>query len=182
MNIKAKGSTESFIINKTISHFIKSLDDLVSLPNVDEGVDALREYPTPDSEAVQEGCPFLQFCKDKQDEAYSEGRSRLKFPNSKHNKKPSDAADVGPYDASRKKVPWPDEATIKAVAAGLHHELFKALEIYIKDQCLWYMFIGYVLGTAEQMGIDIRSGADWDMDTQVTDQTFNDLGHFEIYE
>lgn len=44
------------------------------------------------------------------------------------------------------------------------------------------MFIGYVLATAEQMGIKVISSGDWDGDTQVNDQTFNDLFHFELIE
>jgi hypothetical protein len=71
---------------------------------------------------------------------------------SKHNYYPSRAVDVAPYP------------------------------INFTDYKRIYMFIGYVLATAEQMGIRIRSGSDWDMDTEVTDQSFNDLLHFELLE
>lgn len=69
---------------------------------------------------------------------------------SKHNHFPSKAVDVTPYP------------------------------INFIDYKRIYMFIGYVLATAEQMGIKLRSGSDWDMDTEVNDQTFNDLLHFEL--
>lgn len=69
---------------------------------------------------------------------------------SKHNYYPSKAVDVAPYP------------------------------INFTDYKRIYMFIGYVMATAKQMGIEIRSGGDWDRDTEVTDQTFNDLLHFEL--
>ena len=43
-------------------------------------------------------------------------------------------------------------------------------------------FAGYVIGIAYQMGLKIRWGGDWDMDTQVKDNNFDDLPHFEIKE
>lgn len=52
--------------------------------------------------------------------------------------------------------------------------------INFNDYKRLYMFVGYVLATANALGIKVRSGADWDGDTQVNDQSFNDLAHFEI--
>ena len=49
-----------------------------------------------------------------------------------------------------------------------------------QDSALFYYFGGYVMRTAEDHGIEIRWGGDWDGDHQVKDQTFNDLVHFEI--
>lgn len=48
------------------------------------------------------------------------------------------------------------------------------------DYQRFYAFAGFVVGTATQMGIKIRWGGDWDSDRDFTDQTFNDLVHFEI--
>ena len=82
--------------------------------------------------------------------------SKLKFPDSKHNSYPSMAIDVVPYP-----VDWQD---IKRM----------------------HYFAGYVKATAEQLkkdqliSHDIRWGGDWDGDTQVNDQTFIDLPHFEL--
>ena len=45
-----------------------------------------------------------------------------------------------------------------------------------------YFFGGFVMGIAKEMGITIRWGGDWDSDTEVNDQKFNDLVHFEIKE
>lgn len=46
-----------------------------------------------------------------------------------------------------------------------------------KDQIL---FAGFVLGVANEMGIAIRWGGDWNGNKDVLDNTFNDLDHFEL--
>lgn len=86
----------------------------------------------------------------KQNEAFRKGYSKLKFPKSKHNKVPAMAADVVPYP-----LDW-------------------------KDTNRMYYFGGYVKAKAEELGIDIRWGGDWDSDTEVDDQSFIDLPHFEL--
>ena len=88
--------------------------------------------------------------KEEQDKAFTEGKSKLKFPKSKHNSNPSLAVDVYPYP------------------------------IDFKDIKRFYMFIGFVKGIATSKGIKIRTGGDWDGDTQVKDETFIDLPHFEL--
>jgi|TARA_R100001530_G_scaffold22342_3_gene18447 peptidoglycan L-alanyl-D-glutamate endopeptidase CwlK len=49
-----------------------------------------------------------------------------------------------------------------------------------------YQFIymaGRVMQEADRLGVDLRYGGDWDRDeTVVSDQKFQDLVHFEIYE
>lgn len=87
-----------------------------------------------------------------QNKAYDEGKSKLRWPNGKHNKLPSLAVDVAPYP-----VDWND----------LHR---------------FYYFAGYVMGIAQEMGIKIRWGGDWDGDKELKDNSFNDLVHFEILE
>jgi len=46
----------------------------------------------------------------------------------------------------------------------------------------FYMFVGYVKRIADELGITIRCGADWDMDGWSKDQKFHDLPHFELVE
>ena len=87
---------------------------------------------------------------DRQNELYSQGKSKVKFPNSKHNSFPSLAVDAVPYP-----IDWDDTRR-------------------------FYMFVGIVRGIASQLGINIRCGADWDGDLEVKDQNFHDLPHFEI--
>ncbi len=43
-------------------------------------------------------------------------------------------------------------------------------------------FGGFVLGMADSLGINLRWGGDWDSDTQLKDQRWNDLAHFELKE
>ena len=85
-----------------------------------------------------------------QNKYYAEGKSKFKFPGSKHNSLPSRAADVTPYP-----VDWEDR----------------------ERQTL---FAGFVIGIAKGMGIDLRWGGDWDMDFQVNDNKFDDFPHFEV--
>ncbi len=101
----------------------------------------------------------------KQDAAFINGKSKVQFPNSKHNSFPSMAADVTPYITGRG-IPWPD----------------KKDKTFMKDVGAWYLLIGYTLAIAGEMGIILRSGADWDRDWDITDQRFDDLPHFEIVE
>ena len=85
-----------------------------------------------------------------QNKAFHEGFSKVKFPNGRHNAMPSQAVDVCPYP-----VDW-------------------------KDLDRFRYFAGFVLGVASQMGIKVRWGGVWDMDTFTKDNKFNDLPHFEI--
>ncbi|MFA6282423.1 MAG: M15 family peptidase, partial [Candidatus Omnitrophota bacterium] len=93
-----------------------------------------------------------------QNKAFAEGKSKLKYPYSKHNKQPAEAVDAAPYIGGR--INWK------------------------RDNLL--LFAGYVLGTADHlyrigvMSHRIRLGADWDKDKDVTDETFRDEPHFEI--
>tara|TARA_R100000908_G_C3738178_1_gene135402 strand:- start:348 stop:743 length:396 start_codon:yes stop_codon:yes gene_type:complete len=88
--------------------------------------------------------------KDRQNKLFDEGKSKLKYPKGKHNATPSKAVDVAPYP-----IDW-------------------------NDRERFTYFAGYVVGIAYQMGLKIRWGGDWDMDTQVKDNNFDDLPHFEI--
>lgn len=53
---------------------------------------------------------------------------------------------------------------------------------YAQQMGRFYHFAGYVKRVAEQMKLRIRWGGDWDNDLDFTDQTFNDLVHFELIE
>lgn len=87
---------------------------------------------------------------EEQDKAYHAGKSKLKYPQSKHNKKPSLAVDVVPHP-----IDW-------------------------NDRDRFYYFGGLVMGIAAAKGIDIRWGGDWDSDNDFKDQSFHDLPHFEL--
>ncbi|MCK5603236.1 hypothetical protein KAR91_15240 [Candidatus Pacearchaeota archaeon] len=44
----------------------------------------------------------------------------------------------------------------------------------------WFKFGGKVLGIAQQLGIPLIWGGDWDGDNQMSDQRSDDLPHFEL--
>lgn len=85
-----------------------------------------------------------------QNKAFAEGKSKLKYPQGKHNKTPSLAADVLPYP-----IDWNDTNRMR-------------------------YFAGFVVGIAASMGIKLRWGGDWNQNTELKDNSFNDLPHFEL--
>ena len=90
--------------------------------------------------------------KKRQNELYAEGKSKLEYPKSKHNKNPSEGVDVAPY--------------------------FPGIGVsFNRQDCIY--FAGYVMGIAGAMNMNIRNGADWDRDAQVSDERFLDILHFE---
>jgi len=85
-----------------------------------------------------------------QDKAFSEGKSKLRWPNGKHNALPSLAVDVAPLP-----IDWQDR------------EKFS-------------YFAGFMLGTAASMGILLRWGGDWGMKMDLKGNQFDDLVHYEL--
>jgi len=95
--------------------------------------------------------------KERQNKLYDEKRTKVKYPDGRHNSNPSKAVDVTPYP-----VDWEDR----------------------ERQTL---FAGFVIGIARSMGIKIRWGGNWDMYEEngrweVKDNRFDDFPHFEIKE
>ena len=88
--------------------------------------------------------------KEEQNKYFDEGKSKVKYPNGRHNANPSNAVDVVPYP-----IDW-------------------------KDTDRMYYFAGFVKGIAYKMGIPIRWGGDWNDNTEVKDTNFKDLPHFEL--
>tara|TARA_R100001530_G_scaffold59945_1_gene43343 strand:- start:1030 stop:1422 length:393 start_codon:yes stop_codon:yes gene_type:complete len=87
-----------------------------------------------------------------QNKAYKEGKSKVVYPNGKHNQIPSVAVDAVPYP-----IDWEDRERMT-------------------------YFAGFVLGVALRMNLKIRWGGDWNMNTELKDNNFDDLPHFEIRE
>jgi len=96
--------------------------------------------------------------KDEQDDLFRRGLSKTQWPNSKHNVNAEGqmhglaiAIDIAPYP-----IRWQDENEFVYVA-------------------------GLVMQTAFILGYKLRWGGNWDRDDDVIDdQTFQDLGHFEL--
>ena len=98
-------------------------------------------------------CSILEGYRNEKDqnEAFRKGNSKVKYPDGRHNTNPCFAVDVLPYP-----IDW-------------------------KDYERMTLFAGYVLGTAEQMGIKLVWGNDWDRDFQTKDTNFKDYPHFELH-
>lgn len=96
--------------------------------------------------------------KEAQDEAFNSGKSKVQWPNGKHNQKPSQAADVYSYP------------------------------INFDDEKLAVWFGGYVQGIAQKlkdegkMTHSIRWGGAWSgLGKLNTGNMLSDIGHFELF-
>ena len=88
-----------------------------------------------------------------QDKYFAEGKTKLKWPDGKHCSDPSEAIDIAP--CIRGKVSFD------------------------KNHCIY--LAGLIMALAAVNRAHLRWGGDWDEDGEpITDQTFNDLVHFEI--
>jgi len=88
-----------------------------------------------------------------QDKYYRLGKSRVQWPNSKHNRRPSSAVDVAPFINGKSSYKW--------------------------EYCVF--LAGIVLAVAKKHSLcEIRWGGNWDMDGEpITDQSLQDLVHYE---
>ena len=104
-------------------------------------------------------CGYRQ--KKAQNQAFDDGLSQVKYPDSKHNKQPSMAVDAGPYFVELKNTDWDD------------HKAFALFAGYVKrvtDELLEQKLITH----------RIRWGGDWNSDGRTVDEKFLDLPHFEL--
>lgn len=100
--------------------------------------------------------------KQEQDKAVAEGRSKVSWPYSKHNRFPSHAVDIAPYSRQQHGVPTINNQW---------------------DANQFIFMAGIVFSVADRLNIPLRWGGNWDRDEIVlTDQDFNDLPHFELVE
>ena len=89
-------------------------------------------------------------------EAFAMGNSKRQWPNSIHNTYPSMAVDLAPYP-----IDWKDSLAFARLAGlmfAAHAEMSKTMAIPEK----------------------LRWGGDWDRDGESNDQSFMDIGHFEL--
>lgn len=94
---------------------------------------------------------------EKQNKAFEEGKSKLRYPKSKHNSYPSMAVDAVPYP-----IDWNDVNRMR---------FFAGFVVAVGRMM-------YDMGAIEHL---IRTGFDWDSDTELKDTRFQDGPHFELY-
>jgi len=87
-----------------------------------------------------------------QNAAYASERSTKQWPYSLHNRLPSPAVDVAPHP-----IDWRDKARFARLA-------------------------GYIEAVAEDMGIQIRWGGDWNQNGRTVDERLVDMPHLELTE
>ena len=90
--------------------------------------------------------------KEDQNRAFDDGKSTVRWPNSKHNINPSEAVDVAPYVNG---IAWEDTEGFTLLA-------------------------GIIKGISLMMGIKVRIGVDWDGDGLVNEHRFIDRPHIEL--
>lgn len=93
---------------------------------------------------------------DAQEAAYAKGLTKLHWPHGNHNATPSRAVDVAPYP-----IDWSDKTTAVARFAFVS---------------------GVILVCAQQLGVKIRFGWDWNRNLDPRDETFLDWPHVELDE
>lgn len=97
-----------------------------------------------------------------QEEAFNKGTTKLHWPNGNHNKSPSWAVDALPYEPDLKTIDW-------------------------KDYQRFCYFAGSVMTIAKRLlqegkiSHKLRWGGDWNSDTNLKEETFRDMPHFEFY-
>ena len=85
-----------------------------------------------------------------QNQVFKDGNSKVDWPKGRHNAYPSNAVDVCPYP-----IDWDDRERMT-------------------------YFAGMVMGIAKAKGIGVRWGGDWNQNTDLEDNGFDDLPHFEL--
>ncbi len=94
-----------------------------------------------------------------QNKAFAEKKSKLKWPNGNHNKRPSTAVDIAPWLPGWPNIDWDD-----LIAFG--------------------RLMGIVQAIAFRKGIKLRFGLDWDGDFRSVNrdatETFLDAPHVEV--
>ena len=113
------------------------------------------------SNALLKVCPFdlaiLCGYRNERDQmvAYHGGTSKVRYPNSKHNKIPATAIDIAPWFLKDGNVDWDFRPHFDVMA-------------------------GQGLLVARALGTNLRWGGDWDRDGDLRNNNFNDLVHFEL--
>lgn len=98
--------------------------------------------------------------KTEQNKLFKDGKSKLEYPDSKHNTNPlSMAVDIAPYMNGRM-LNGDEKSDIDTMT----------------------MFAGFFIGLAALGGIELRWGGDFNMDRDLSNDNWDDLFHYELVE
>lgn len=112
-----------------------------------------------------------------QNSHFDAGASKVKWPNSRHNRAPSHAVDIAPYHR-RYGILFGGGAQLETIIRDSGLRASTVQSIILKE---YYYLAGVFMTCAQNQGVQLRWGGDWDRDRDLFDQTFNDLGHFELW-
>ena len=114
--------------------------------------------------------------KTKQNNYFKKKVSKVKWPDSDHNRTPSRAIDLYPYHNKYKSLTT-DKSCIDHVAKLAKVTPAKAKAFIIQQ---YHRQAQSMMDAALVEGIELLWGGDWDGDLDTLDQNFNDLGHFAL--
>ena len=97
--------------------------------------------------------------KEDQNKYYDQGRSKLRWPKSKHNTKSNKPGKVLAVDI----LPYPG-----------------GWDTSEENMKKFYFLMGIIKGIAGIEGIKVRFGLDWNSNNVFSDQSFHDLPHIEL--
>ena len=112
---------------------------------------------------------------DRQNQLYPKF-TKVKWPNSKHNKMPSEAIHVVPYIKGIGAITGHSSQAAK-LAAMMDITVQQAQE-RIREEFTY--LAGAIIMCGRKHNIKIRWGGDWDRDGDIFDNNFDDLAHYEI--
>lgn len=98
--------------------------------------------------------------RERQAEYYWEGNTKVQFPNSKHN--PDPTSDIPE-----------NQQLVEAVDLAPYPIVWKKKERF-------YYLAGCMFAVADDLGVTLRWGGDWDGNKDFGDQNFDDLVHYEL--
>lgn len=102
--------------------------------------------------------------------------TKLKWPKGNHNSFPSNAVDIAPYIKPYGTI-FGGKDQIEKMMSTYNKSKAEANDFVLKS---YARLIGYIEAVAIQKNISIRVGMDWDGDFDMLDQSFHDLGHWEL--
>jgi len=107
--------------------------------------------------------------------------TKLKWPKGKHNSFPSRAVDIAPYVKPYGTLFGGKDQLLSIQNYWLGEGKSKGLaQINAFIEKAYARMIGHIERIAFINNIEIRVGIDWDKDYDLLDQSFHDLGHWEL--